>query len=171
MLHVWPYHLPIRGKASSLPRIANNANAVEGSYQLTYRVNDAESVLDAPLSPASPEGISVFQLAAKDIPKKQVVAANRMRIPQAPEDCFAVNRRSGEGESDVVIEMIGAEQLTDNGTHWNCSKARFSREVWHGAAVISSRDEKVIGILLINENGVQIAPLTDFTSGTGQSAR
>ncbi|GAA4452553.1 MlaD family protein [Novipirellula rosea] len=147
--------------------IANKANAVEGSYQLTYRGNNAESVLDAPVSPESPDGISVFQLAENAVSSKQVVAADRMRIPQGPEDCFAVSRRSGDGESDVVIEMIGAEQLTVSGARWNCSEARFSREVWHGAAVISSRDEKVIGVLLINEKGVQIAPLANLPSGTG----
>ncbi|WP_442509191.1 MlaD family protein [Novipirellula sp. SH528] len=151
--------------------ITIKAKAVEGSYQLTYRANDFESIVDVTDTSPSPDGILALPVAVKEIPKKQIVADDRMWIPQGPEDCFAVNRRSGDGESDVVIEMIGAEQLTVNGTLWNCSEARFSREVWHGAAVISSRDEKIIGVLLINEKGVQIAPFIDLPSGTGQPSR
>ncbi|EMI19234.1 Paraquat-inducible protein B [Rhodopirellula maiorica SM1] len=165
--------LPDQGQGILVPAdlIANKSNAAEGSFQLNYQANGADSVLDAPASPASPDGILVFQVADSEIPQNQIITADRIRIPQSPEDCFAVNRRSGDDQSDVVIEMIGAEQLGDNGSLWDCREAKFSREVWHGAAVISSRDEKLIGVLLVNEKGVQIAPLTDLPDGTGSPAR
>ncbi|GAA5507195.1 MlaD family protein [Novipirellula caenicola] len=158
--------IPIDGQTAGIlvptDLIAAKENAIEDSFQLTYQAGKSPVTLPTPTLPQSAAGVWVVSIAANELPPKQTVSEDRMRIPRTPEDCFAVSRRSGNGESALTIEMIGAEQLTFDENQWNCSDARFSREVWHGAAILASRDEKLIGVLLVDENGVRISPLRDF---------
>lgn len=94
------------------------------------------------------------------------ISVDRLRIPVSPEDCFAVkgarHGQSGRGDADaaVVLQMIGKHQLQAEDGVWRIFNDSLNREIWHGAAVIASDDEKVIGMLIVEEGLPSIFPLS-----------
>ncbi len=84
----------------------------------------------------------------------------RFRQPNKPEDCFAVRQiRSEAGGAGLMIEPLGAHEMADAGDYWTADVAHLDRETWHGAAVVSAEDEKVIGLLLISDEVSGVAKL------------
>lgn len=105
------------------------------------------------------------QTASSEIVKHRV-ARNRLRSPKQIEDCFVVRYAQSNPESSrstdrrsrtVLLEMIGSQDLSLGDGFWKCSTARLNRELWHGAPVISAKDEKCVGMLVVDSAEVRIA--------------
>lgn len=148
-------------------------DAIEDSFQWSYRSSKGQTALP-PLAEttATSEGDlqqQIFRLPMdlQQVPASDRVPENRVRVPVSPEDGFAV-RNSGQGEDDslVVLEMIGRDQWRqrDDGT-WLIANGNLNREIWHGAVVIASQDEKVIGMLVVVDDLPAIVPLPLPTPG------
>lgn len=104
--------------------------------------------------------IATVSLTSDQYANSELLDSTRIRIADGLEDCFAIRRSwSGENRSTVVIEMIGQHQLMMDGDVWRCSNLKLSRDLWHGAAVVSSQDEKVIGMLIVTGQGPVIYKL------------
>lgn len=88
-----------------------------------------------------------------------ILSPARHRSADAVEDCFAVRRTQQDAKKTVVIEMIGREQLQAHQGIWRCNNTHLTSETWHGAAVVSSSDEKVIGMLVVSDEGPLVVPL------------
>lgn len=136
------------------------ADAAEDSYSLAYVSETNEHALDlsAMTSPA-PE-IAMVLLAGVQLHPSSLVSAERIRSPEGPEDCFVIRKswRSGS-DSAVVTESIGKHELSVDDAVWRCTNSKLSRDVWHGATVVASQDEKVIGMLVVSDDGPVVAPL------------
>ncbi len=63
-------------------------------------------------------------------------------------------------DSAVVIEMIGKHELRLNDGVWTVSNSNLNREIWHGAVVIASQDESVIGMLVVVDDLPTIVPVS-----------
>ncbi|HMO36952.1 MAG TPA: MlaD family protein, partial [Gemmatales bacterium] len=92
-------------------------------------------------------------LAKNSLPK------DRLRAPEKLEPCVLV--------SDAISEsvFITENHLEETQVGWlvrkNTPASMLSREAWHGAAAVSTRDGKVIGIFLFSEkSNPHIVPLT-----------
>jgi hypothetical protein len=140
--------------------------AIEGTFRLRYRSKAGEFELP-PLAdrPPGPQdlGNKVFSypIDVKAIPASDRIPASRLRIPVSPEDGFAV-RSSGFGENAdaVVLEMIGRDQWrAGEKGQWIVANANLNREIWHGAAVIASQDERVLGMLIVVDDLPTIVPI------------
>lgn len=81
----------------------------------------------------------------------------RIRSPTQPEDCLVVRRTVLSGKEATLLETIGRQDLVVEAEIWRCPQAQLSRDLWHGAPVIAAKDEKCIGMLLVQPEGVQIA--------------
>ncbi|TWT92258.1 Paraquat-inducible protein B [Neorhodopirellula pilleata] len=123
------------------------------------------------------DDLSIERSASSEI-VKQRVSRKRLRSPDQIEDCFVVryaqsnatpssstrsssakgpSSPSGDGSQTVLLEMIGSQDLRAGEGFWRCSTTRLSRDLWHGAPVISAKDEKCIGMLVVDAGEVRIA--------------
>jgi hypothetical protein len=59
-----------------------------------------------------------------------------------------------------VIELIGRQTIVAADDGWSVVTGDFRRDIWHGAAVISSRDECLIGVLVVVDDQPKIIPLS-----------
>ncbi len=128
------------------------ANSITDSFQLAL-VN--EPTQKFPLPPA----IDADQLTVKlafETGSAVPFPAERLRKADEPEDCFAA-RQSTSGET--LLESIGQHELDSTGQRWMITRSGLSGTLWHGAAVLSARDGKLIGMLVADETGTYIAPL------------
>lgn len=102
------------------------------------------------------------ELVATAGARDRTVPSRRLRSPSEPEDCFAMRYAQltpspGEQTPTVLLEMIGSQDLTIDGSDWKSTTARLSRELWHGAPVLSAKDENCIGMLVVDDGVVRIA--------------
>lgn len=88
----------------------------------------------------------------------------RIRSPTQPEDCLVVRRTVLSGGEAILLETIGRQDLVVNDAVWRCPQAHLSRDLWHGAPVLAAKDEKCIGMLLVQPEGVRIATWPLLTS-------
>ena len=145
-------------------------SAVENTYSIVASIGDqsvpiinSEDDADQPAN-EEPSVVSVpIPKIAFEGDERPYVVVDHSRVQSADqlEDVFAV---SYQGNA-LVLEMIGREQIAavrqpDGGKlRWNVSTTSLSRQLWHGAPVISADDEHVIGVLLVSDDVVQIVPV------------
>jgi hypothetical protein len=128
-------------------------------YALAYRwqANDQPLSIDGAKHDADS---LIVSLPIEQAPSASLLSADRLRTPEGLEDCFAVRRSWQDGnESAIVMEMIGQHQLVDDGPVWRSVNRKLSRDMWHGAVVVASQDEKVIGMLIVTDTGPQVVKL------------
>lgn len=131
------------------------AESVAGSFKLSLEASDEEpTVLELALPPGSSSDLLVkLPLPAASI---ALLPDDRMRIASEPEDCFAA-RLSSPGEA--LLESIGRHELSATDGRWIVSKRGLNPGIWHGAAVLSARDGKLIGLLVSDDSGIFVATL------------
>lgn len=135
-------------------------DAIEDTFAIEYRWEALTSELEPASEAEKPALIKALPVSHAGLNFASVVTADRIRALRQPEECFAVRQsRSSENESAVVIEMIGKHQLTADLDAWKTSNTNLHSEIWQGAPVIASEDAKVIGMLVVTDEGALIAPL------------
>lgn len=82
----------------------------------------------------------------------------RIRSLETPEDSLIF------AAADAAARALGAERFVKAGEHWQIETALTFTRAWHGAAVVSQLDNKVTGLLLVdNDNNLAIiAPIPEF---------
>ncbi len=78
----------------------------------------------------------------------------RVRRPADPEDCIAV------ADPTAPPLPLTAARLAPVGDAWRVDPALPVDGTWHGAAVLSRADGRLIGMLLVEKNGARIARIT-----------
>ncbi len=133
-------------------------DAVENTFAIQFNAHGKEASKELDVDPIT-EGETLTKLRLGDA-AIAAVGRDRFRVPTDPEDCFVVRQQSSESGVDFVIEAIGKHELTVDGSTWRTTKSGLSPDVWHGAAVLAAADEQIIGLLLINDDHIRVAPLT-----------
>jgi paraquat-inducible protein B len=146
--------------------------AIEGTFQLTYGSQSSEFALEPLADQALVQDERIQEIARLPVdlnlmPATGGIAGDRIRIPVSPEDCFAV-RSSWHRDQDsaVVIEMIGKHELRADDGVWAVSNSNLNREMWHGAVVIASHDESMIGMLVVVDDMPMIVPVSPLDAPT-----
>lgn len=75
------------------------------------------------------------------------------RMPERPEDCLAI------GDRALAPLALDAAALGEGPPPWNLDASLPIDESWHGAPVVSRADGKLIGVLVIDDDGAHLAPL------------
>jgi len=84
--------------------------------------------------------------------------ATDTRRPVQAEDCLAI------GDRALAPLALDATSLGDGPPPWKLDASLPIGESWHGAPVVSRADGKLIGILVVNDDGARLAALpSDFT--------
>jgi len=74
----------------------------------------------------------------------------RVRRPSEPEDCLVL------GDPAVDGIPLAAARLAAEGDGWVVDAAVSVDESWHGACVLSRADGALVGLLLVQEDGVRV---------------
>ena len=132
--------------------------AIEGSFGLLAIIDGREVALASIESPGEQRLASLPLRAAdgKDV-SLAVSKKTRFRVAEDIEDCFAV--RTSGADSHLVLETIGKHELTVDEGNWRWSKNGLSSDVWHGAPVVSTADEKIVGILSLSDDHTMVIPI------------
>jgi paraquat-inducible protein B len=92
------------------------------------------------------------------VPAGQLTAAtsdSQFRTPVDLEECLVVRSAVVDGKAAPVIQAIDVDQIEDRGESWQVSgDVDFSQ--WHGAPVVSSKDGKIIGLVLTDSGSTII---------------
>lgn len=110
--------------------------------------------------PASKTTGSLRWLKTTGKPLEPSLSMDRLRPPRKLENCLLVAGSPSEPS------FVSESHLRETETGWlirdNAPSAGLARQTWHGAAVVSVEDGKVIGLLVAPENGPKrIVPLTE----------
>jgi hypothetical protein len=77
--------------------------------------------------------------------------AERMRVPEIPEDCIAV------GDPNARPIPLAASRLSRSASGWAVDPAVSVDDAWHGACVVSRADGALVGLLLVDDDEVRVA--------------
>ncbi len=78
------------------------------------------------------------------------------RTPADPEECLVVRSAIVDGKATPVIQAIDVEQMVERSDSWQISGGDADFSQWHGAPVVSSKDGKIIGLLLADSGAAVI---------------
>lgn len=141
--------------------VDGSGDAVLSDFEIQRADGTAEKVsriLEGSCSSRSPGTIS--------IPVGKLIAdtsVSGLRTPENLEECLVVRSAVIDGKAAPVIQTIDVEQIEDCTENWLVSSdVDFSQ--WHGAPVVSSKDGKIIGLLLTDSGATVIAK---FQSSSG----
>lgn len=125
----------------------------EGAHEGTPRLEVAGQSLDLTEELTAPApGLSVVPVG--ELSGLRAWARERQRRPDQPEDCLAVG-----DPTSPPLSIAAGRFSTDEQDGWLVDGALPIDERWHGAAVIGRRDGRLVGVLLVGEDGNRVAPL------------
>jgi len=75
----------------------------------------------------------------------------RLRAADVPEDCLVV------GDLAATPRAVSAARLEESEQGWAVDGAISFDPSWHGAAVLSRRDGRLLGLLLVAEGAAHVA--------------
>lgn len=145
---------------------ASGANANE-SRRLAIRRPTAESSVEVPVSAGqvviSPGG-SIATLLLDNPPPELPVAELTIRVPENPEDSILCRSVSEDGKALSVIHPIAQSEMTvvveGEEVRWLVNQPEHDLTAWHGAPVTGASDGRLIGVLIVTDQGSMIVPLT-----------
>lgn len=160
---------PTGGNVALLPKsmLTIPEGAIGESYRSVYQLGDGSEVsvkeIELDGKPSASMGIVALD---PDSPPPRHNDRKRLRVPEAAEDCYLVRRTWREGTAGaVVVETIGRHEIVAEGEIWRTSVTRLDPDTWQGAAVLSASDERIIGVLIVDDEGAQIAIITPAMAG------
>lgn len=141
---------------ASLPTVTvdGSEDPVLSDFQIQLADGTLETLSGLSLATCSdgPEG--TFNLPAGKL--TATISDSQFRIPVEFEECLAVRSAVVDGKATPVMQAIDVDQIEQRGDSWQVyGDADFSQ--WHGAPVVSSKDGKIIGLLLSDSGSTVIA--------------
>jgi hypothetical protein len=82
-----------------------------------------------------------------------------MRQPGEPEECVAI---ADSISNPLPIAAARLSMITGDGgamVGWNIDSAITVDPTWHGACVVARSDGKLLGMLLVTDDGARVAAL------------
>ncbi len=140
----------------------------DDSRRMVIRGPAAESPVEVPVSAAQvvlPPGGSTGSLLLDNPPPELPVAELTIRIPDSPEDSILCRSVSEDGKALSVIHPIAQSEMTvvvqGEEVRWLVNQPEHDLTAWHGAPVLSAADGRLIGVLIVTDQGSMVVPLTE----------
>ena len=73
---------------------------------------------------------------------------NDFRVPLQKESCLAIRANGGLNEVTYIHYPVDEKEIADD---WSLKNFSGDRNVWHGAPVLSERDGRLIGVLMVGD--------------------
>ena len=86
---------------------------------------------------------------------------NDFRVPLQLESCLAIRANQANGKPKQLTYIHYPIELEDIGQDWNLKSFSGDRNVWHGAPVLSERDGRLIGVLMVEPGSARVEMLPD----------
>ena len=86
---------------------------------------------------------------------------NDFRVPLQLESCLAIRANQANGKPKQLTYIHYPIELEDIGQDWNLKSFSGDRNVWHGAPVLSERDGRLIGVLIVEPGSARVEMLPD----------
>ena len=148
--------------------VTESSQAVQGSLRIGFCENKESLVSVADLigekgapesEPSALAKLTLFDLPVEalrgtDLPRPFSIEEARSAVQ--PERCIAVRAKGKSGEIKYFHQAIEPADIKED---WLINNFNGDRSVWHGAAVLSIADEKLIGVLLVNDREARIEPI------------
>lgn len=148
--------------------VTESSQAVQGSLRIGFCENKDSLVSVADLigekgapesEPSALAKLTLFDLPVEalrgtDLPRAFSIEEARSAVQ--PERCIAVRAKGKSGEIKYFHQAIEPADIKED---WLINNFNGDRSVWHGAAVLSIADEKLIGVLLVNDREARIEPI------------
>ncbi len=128
------------------------AKAKEGTFQVS--IFNAPSPLKF-LVPDAEEPVTAIEISEASVPdgNNNAFTPSECRVASEPESCLAV-RREGVDDPAIYFHLpIAADDLKSD---WQLKNFDGDRDVWHGAPVVAEADGKLLGVLLVGDDGAQV---------------
>lgn len=94
------------------------------------------------------------ELAAREQAELRAWPPARLRAPQQPEECILI------ADPQSLKLPLGVARITVKANAWSLDPSLPVNVDWHGGCAVSRVDGCIIGVLLVDEHGPRIAPLT-----------
>ena len=112
-------------------------------------------------SAASETALTIIELAAADASSLSSPLTNDdFRAPLQRENCLAIRANQANESKQLTYIHYPIEQ-SEISEDWKLSSFSGDRNVWHGAPVLSERDGRLIGILMVEPNSARVEMLPD----------
>ena len=86
---------------------------------------------------------------------------NDFRVPLQLESCLAIRANQANGESRQLTYIHYPIELDEIGEGWKLKSFSGDRNVWHGAPVLSERDGRLIGVLIVQPGSTRVEMLPE----------
>ena len=143
---------------------AENANASPAEFLLESPVTNFAATMSLQQKPEAANTVALTDSYSwlvgselkGDYPATQ---PTDLRLPTQPEDCCICRTVQNDSIATSVIQSIGRDQITANGSFWSVAIETSDLASWHGAPVVAMADGKIIGVFLASKSGAMIATL------------
>ena len=108
--------------------------------------------------------VSEATLTTIDLPAESSsspLTPSDFRVPLEMENCLAIRANHADGDAGQLTYIHYPIEKTEIGEGWKLKGFSGARNVWHGAPVLSERDGRLIGVLLVEPNATRIEMLPE----------
>jgi len=110
----------------------------------------------------SQETLSLIEIPVQNHLSSAPLTKSDFRVPLQQESCLAIRANQANEQPKQLTYIHYPLELEDIGQDWNLKSFSGDRNVWHGAPVLSERDGRLIGVLLVEPNAARIEMLPDW---------
>ena len=110
---------------------------------------------------ASQTALTIIDIPVAGVVSSSPLTANDFRVPLETENCLAIRANQANGDSGQLTYIHYPIEKSEVGEDWKLKNFSGARNVWHGAPVLSERDGRLIGVLLVEQGGARIEMLPD----------
>ena len=139
--------------------LAKKQSALDSSFMI--KIFEGEPLLNASAEDGSMVALSEIPVVAG------LISVSDMAKDLQIANCVAVRKsRDDNVYHHLPIEAANLKWNQEEPSHFSISNFTGDRAVWHGAPVLRTSDSRLVGILLIDDLGAKILPITDsFDAG------
>ena len=137
--------------------LAMPPKGVEGSLRVGLA-----GVEDSQVVPAAAQTVlTLIELPVEGGLSSAPLNANDFRVPLELEACLAIRANQANGQPKQLTYIHHPIELEDLGQDWNIKNFSGDRNVWHGAPVLSERDGRLIGVLIVQPGSTRVEMLPE----------
>ena len=109
----------------------------------------------------SQTALSLIEIPVQSHLSSAPLTADDFRVPLQLESCLAIRANPANGQPKQLTYIHYPLELEDIGQDWNLKSFSGDRNVWHGAPVLSERDGRLIGVLMVEPGSARVEMLPD----------
>ena len=132
--------------------------SIEGSLTVGLAGADEESRIPPVVSETA---LTMVELAIGGTVSSSPLTKGDFRAPWETENCLAIRANQANGDASQLTYIHYPIEQSEISEDWRLKGFSGARNVWHGAPVLSERDGRLIGVLLVEPSSARIEMLPE----------